>query len=168
MKRLLALLICAAALFAQGPRRAPSFCLPDMSLHFRDILDYRGKVVVLEFMKTDCPHCAPFGDVLKEVQNKYAGRVQVLAIANTSTDNPKTAAAYMQGHQINYPVMWDMGQVAYSYIQKPSIQDLPHIYILNPSGYIIGDFGYSMTTRDMFEGRGLFKELDRVLAVGGK
>lgn len=167
MKRILAVLICASALFAQGPRRAPSFCLPDMALQFRDLLDYRGKFVVLEFMMTSCPHCAPFGDVLKDVQNRYAGRVQVLAIANTQTDTPKTAAAYMQSHGINYPMMWDMGQVGFSYIQKQQINDLPHIYLINPSGYIVGDFGYSLTTREIFEGRGLYKELDRALAAAG-
>jgi peroxiredoxin len=167
MKRILALALCVPALFAQGPRRAPSFCLPDMSLQFRDLLDYRGKIVVLEFMKTDCSHCAPFGDVLKEVQAKYEGRVQVLAIANTNTDKPTTAAAYIKGHQINYPMLWDMGQVAFSYIRQQSINDLPHIYIINPAGYIANDFGYSLITREIFEGRGLFKEIDRMLAVGG-
>lgn len=172
MKRILPFLLCVPALLvqallAQAPRRAPSFCLPDMALQFRDLLDYRGKIVVLEFMKTSCPHCAPFGDVLRDVQNKYNGRLQVLAVANTQTDTPKTAAAYMQEHKINYPVLLDMGQVAFSYIRQPSISDLPHIYIINPTGYIVADFGYSLTTRDIFEGRGLYKELDRILATGG-
>ena len=167
MKKLFALALCASALMAQAPRRAPSFCLPDMALQFRDLLDYRGKVVVLEFMKTDCPHCAPFGDVLKDVQSKYEGKVQVLAVANTSTDKPATAAAYMKAHQLNYPMMWDMGQVAFSYVRQQSMADLPHLYIINGAGYIVGDFGYSLTTKDIFEGRGLYRELDRVLAVGG-
>jgi peroxiredoxin len=167
MKQFLALALCVPALFAQGPRRAPSFCLPDMSLQFRDLLDYRGKIVVLEFMMTSCPHCAPFGDVLKQVQQKYEGKVQVLAVANTQTDTPKTAAEYIQGHQINYPILWDMGQVGFSYIRQQRITDLPHVYIINPSGNIANDFGYSLTTREVFEGRGLFKEIDRMLAVGG-
>jgi peroxiredoxin len=167
MKRILAFALCVPALFAQGPRRAPSFCLPDATLQFRDILDYRGKILVLEFMQTTCPHCAPFGDVLKEVQTKYAGKLQVLAVANTNSDNPQSVAKYITAHQLNYPVVFDMGQAAFSYIQKPSITDLPHIYVINPTGYIYGDFGYSLTTRDIFEGRGLFKEIDRMLAVGG-
>src|ERR1035438_4584531 len=105
-------------------------------MQFRDLLDYRGKIVVIEFMQTTCPHCAPFGDVLKEAQTKYGGRVVVLSVANTNSDNPQSVAKYIQGHQINYPILYDMGQVAFSYIQKPSITDLPHIYIINPAGYI--------------------------------
>jgi thiol-disulfide isomerase/thioredoxin len=138
-----------------------------MSLQFRDLLDYRGKVVVLEFMKTSCPHCAPFGDVLKDIQTKYTGRVQVIAVANTQTDNPQSAAAYMQGHGINYPMLWDMGQVGFSYVRQPTIQDLPHVYIINGAGNIVSDVGYSVTTKEMFEGKGLSRELDRVLATGG-
>ena len=168
MKRLFAVMLCAAALVtAQGPRRAPSFCLPDASLQFRDLLDYRGKVVVLEFMKTDCPHCAAFADTLKLVQEKYAGKVQVLAAANTNQDNPKTVQMYMTGHKVNYPVMFDMGQVAFSYIRHPNM-DLPHVYVIDANGYIAGDYGYDLTTRDVFEGRALLTKLDSMLGGGAK
>ena len=60
MRMLLAAVGCAAlSVSAQdlAGRRAPSFSLPDSKLVQHDILDYRGKWLIVDFMKTDCPHC---------------------------------------------------------------------------------------------------------------
>jgi peroxiredoxin len=165
MKRLLTLLFCAGlALTAQQPlRRAPGFALPDgITGQVRDLYDYRGKVVVLEFMMTTCPHCAAFADILGEVTQKYAGRVQVISIVNVPTDNPNTVKQFVTGHKVGYPILMDMGQMEYSYVLKPNV-DLPHVYVIDANGYIRSESGYSITTRDIFEGHGLFTEIDRAL-----
>lgn len=167
MKRILTLMFCAGmALTAQQLlRRAPGFALPDaLTGQIRDLYDYRGKVVVLEFMKTTCPHCANFTDILVEAHRKYGDRVQVISIVNTTDDNPNTVKQYVAGHKVTYPLLFDMGQMEYSYIQKPNV-DLPHVYVIDANGYIRNEYGYSITTRDIFEGRGLFTEIDRVLAA---
>jgi len=165
MKRILILLFCAGmALMAQlALRRAPGFALSDgITGQIRDLYDYRGKVVVLEFMKTTCPHCADFAEILAQVQQKYGDRVAVIAVANIPTDNPTTVKQYVTGHKVTYPVLLDMGQMEYSYVQKPNV-DLPHVYVIDANGYIRDDYGYGLTTRDIFEGHGLFTEIDRVL-----
>jgi thiol-disulfide isomerase/thioredoxin len=144
-------------------RRAPGFALPDgITGQERDLYDYRGKVVVLEFMSTTCPHCAAFADILGQVQQKYGERVQVISIVNIPTDNPGTVKQYVTGHKVSYPVLLDMGQMEYSYVVKPQV-DLPHLYVIDANGYIRSEFGYTITTRDIFEGRGLFAEVDKVL-----
>jgi hypothetical protein len=51
----------------------------------------------------------------------------------------------------------------FSYIQSPKAADVPHVYVIDPNGYIRGDYVYSITTRDIFEGKGLFAEIDKVL-----
>jgi thiol-disulfide isomerase/thioredoxin len=170
MKRIPTLLFCAglaltALVAQQALRRAPGFALPDgVTGQIRDLYDYRGKTVVLEFMKTTCPHCAAFADIISEVNQKYAGRVQVISVVNTGDDNPTSVKQYVTGHKVSYPVLFDMGQMEYSYIQKPSV-DLPHVYVIDANGYIHADYGYSLTTRDIFEGKGLFTEIDRTLGA---
>jgi thiol-disulfide isomerase/thioredoxin len=167
MKRILTILFCAAmALTAQQAlRRAPGFALSDaLTGQIRDLYDYRGKVVVLEFMMTTCPHCAAFADILGEVHQKYAGKVEVISIVNTNNDNPNSVKQYAAGHKVGYPMLFDMGQMEYSYVQKPNV-DLPHVYVIDANGYIRSDYGYGITTRDIFEGRGLFTEIDRALAA---
>ena len=165
MKRILTLLSCAGmALTAQQAlRRAPGFALPDaVTGQVRDLYDYRGKVVVLEFMKTTCPHCANFTDILMQAHQKYGDRVAILAVVNTNDDNPNSVKQYVTGHKVPYPVLFDMGQMAYSYVLKPSM-DLPSLYVIDQNGYIRSEYLYSITTRDIFEGHGLFTEIDRVL-----
>src|SRR5580658_9624545 len=116
MKRILTLLFCAgmALLAQQALRRAPGFALPDgMTGQIRDLYDYRGKPVVLEFMSTTCPHCAAFADILAEVERKYAGRVQVISIVNVPADSPGSVRQYVTGHKVGYPILLDMGQMEY-------------------------------------------------------
>jgi thiol-disulfide isomerase/thioredoxin len=163
-------LISAALASAQGPRRAPGFALPDTKYlsgqpggKFHDLADYRGKVLVLEFMQTTCPHCNAFADILAQIAPKYGDKVAVLAVTNLNTDRPEQVAQYVSGHKIAYPVVMDQGQMMFSYILNPKGADVPHVYVIDPAGYIRADYVYDFSTRDIFEGKGLFAEIDKVL-----
>src|ERR1041384_7861952 len=122
MRKTLVILLSAAAILAQqAPQRAPGFCLIDSTGQWRDLADYRGKAVLLEFMQTTCGHCAPFAPKLKEFQQKYGAKLQILAVA-LPPDNPNTIVQYVNGHGVSYPVLFDMGQVAGSYVRVPSLE----------------------------------------------
>jgi len=165
MKRILMLLCAAALMFGQGaPRRAPSFCLVDTTGQWRDLIDYRGKAVIIEFMQTTCPHCATFATKLQAIQQKYAGKVQVISIALMPQDNPQTLMEYVKGHNVPYPVLLDMGQVAASYVQTGNLH-FPNVYLLDGTGMIRGHWEEGPLAKDIFEGNGLTKEVDRVLGV---
>ena len=162
MRTIIAALLCAAALSAaDASRRAPGFSLPDSKTQQHDLADYRGKVVILEFMQTGCPHCAAFNSVLSQVERKYGDRVAILGIVNPPSDMVKVNA-YIAANKITHPVLFDCGQVAYSYFRTGSF-DVPHVYLIDANGAIREDFGYSETTKDIFEGNGLFAHLDAVL-----
>jgi peroxiredoxin len=167
MRTIFAMLLCAAALCAaDAGRRAPGFALPDVKAQEHDLADYRGKVVILEFMQTSCPHCGAFANVLSQVQQKYGDRIAILAVTNPPDDQNKIAA-YIGAHKAAYPVLMDCGQVAYSYLRTPSF-DIPHVYLIDANGTIRDEFGYSDTTKDIFEGKGLFPRLDAVLSGSKK
>jgi thiol-disulfide isomerase/thioredoxin len=155
-------LICAAAALAQAPRRAPGFALFDSKMQVYDLYDYRGKVVVLEFMQTTCGHCAAFADVLDQVEKKYGSKVQILAVVHAPDDNGGTVGRFAAGHGVQYPILFDQGQMAYSYVRSGSLQ-FPHVYVIDANGMIAGDYLYGLTTQNFFEGKGLFQEIDRLL-----
>jgi len=168
-----ATLLSATALFAaafltpglfaaDAPRRAPGFSLPDVKTQQHDLADYRGRVVVLEFMQTTCPHCAAFTSILSQVEQKYGNKVAVVSIVNPP-DDPNKVSAYISGHRIDYPILLDCGQVAFSYVQKSSF-DLPGVYLIDGSGMIRNHWEYSPTARDIFEGNGLIPEIDKLMA----
>lgn len=163
MRMLSILLLCAAALVAaDGPRRAPGFALLDLNGEIHDLADYRGKVVIIEFMQSTCPHCAGFTNILAQVQRQYGDKVAILAVGNPPADTAASLKQYAAGHKITYPVMFDCGQMAYSYVRRGNI-DLPAVYIIDGSGMIRADYSYNILTRGIFEGNGLFAEIDRVL-----
>ena len=168
MRTILVVLVCTAALFAgeNSGRRAPGFALPDSKMQIVDLADYRSKIVLLEFMQTSCPHCAAFADVLERVQRKYGDKVAILAVVNSAADNQNSVAQYISGHRITYPVLFDAGQMAYSYLRKTHF-DTPSVFLIDGGGTIKNDWEYSLTTRDIFEGNGLISEIDSLLSGKG-
>ena len=166
MRTISTVLLCTAALFAAGDnsgRRAPGFALPDAKMQVYDLADYRGKIVVLELLQTTCGHCAAFADVLERVQQKYGDKVAILAVVNSRGDDQNAVAKYISGHRVTYPVLFDAGQMAYSYVRSMSF-DTPHVFLIDARGTIENDWGYSLITHDIFEGNGLMSEIDSLLA----
>ena len=52
------------------------------------MLDYRGKVLIIDVMKTDCPHCQSVSKLLERVKARYGDKVNILSIVNPP-DNPE-------------------------------------------------------------------------------
>jgi thiol-disulfide isomerase/thioredoxin len=162
-------LLAAALLSASGElsnRRAPSFALPSLDYtHFYDILDYRGKVLVIDIMSTTCPHCQLLSTTLEKVAQKYGDKVAVLSVV-LPPDNQSTVERYKSVNHITVPIAADMGQMTISYLQaKPgqSHIDVPHIFVIDKQGMIRNDFAYSEKDKSVFEGPGLFPEIDKLL-----
>jgi peroxiredoxin len=133
MKKFATVLLCAAALaFAQIPqipKRAPGFCLADTTGQWRDLADYRGKVVILEFMQTTCPHCIQFTGVLNGIAKKYGDKVQILSVA-LPPDKVDTMLQFTQSHPISWPLLFDMGQMTASYVRSPNLH-FPAVYLID-------------------------------------
>ena len=165
MKKLLITLLCAGTLFAaDADRRAPGFSLMDSKLAEHDLADYRGKLVLLVFMQTTCPHCAAFADLLQQTQDKYGSRIAVLAVVNPP-DEPGKVKDFISGHRITYPILFDSGQVAYSYVLTGTLL-FPHLYMIDGGGIIRRDYLYGPLTREVFEGDKLAEEVSHMLPAG--
>jgi peroxiredoxin len=144
MRIAIALTMFAAALLAGdlSNRRAPGFSLPDLETNQHDLYDHRGKVVLLEILKTDCPACSRVSSTLKQVVAKYGDRVAVLGIV-VPPDNQTTVRSYSLRHALTYPLLFDCGQVTGSYLKagpaNPRIT-LPHLFLIDRQGTIRDDW----------------------------
>lgn len=78
-----ALLLTGLAAYAQQiPRPAGEFAIKMPSGQVNLLSQYSGKVVLLAFISTTCPHCQKTTQLLSSLQNEYAPRgVQFLAAA---------------------------------------------------------------------------------------
>jgi peroxiredoxin len=169
MRHILALGLLVPALFAAGEysnRRAPGFSLPDMRGIQHDPQDYRGKVVIVEFMQTACPHCIKFSEILEQAKAKYKDKIEILSVV-TMPDTAQNVQKYIADHKITSPILFDSGQVMASYLkitpQNPSVS-FPHVFFLDGKGMIRNDYGYDKESAPVFEGTALFLEIEKLLA----
>jgi peroxiredoxin len=170
MKMIAGLLLAASVCSAQGlsNRRAPSWNLPDSNLKHYDLLDYRGKWLLLDFMITNCVHCKALAATLEKVQSKYGSKAAVLSITVTPPETQGTVAAFIKENKLTTPILFDQSQVAAVYLMispsKPSF-DTPHLFVIDPNGNIVRDWGYSEATKDLIEGppANLIKQLDTII-----
>jgi peroxiredoxin len=138
-----ALVALGLPLAAQTPfgRRAPGFSLPDMTVKQHDLQDYRGKVVIIDFMKTDCPKCLDLTKALEQVKAKFGDRIQVLSVVNPP-DNQSTVSRYISAAKATSPFLFDCGQMTASYLQitpkNPTVH-LPHVVVVDKNGTIRRD-----------------------------
>jgi peroxiredoxin len=146
MLKISAALLCAALLLpAQNlsGRRAPSFALPDGRLQSHDILDARGHWLLLDFMKTDCPHCKELSAKLETFKNRFQGKVEVWSVVIAPPENQNTVAQYVNALHLTSPFIFDQGQVAITYFratpQNPTF-DTPHLFAIDPNGMIVRDW----------------------------
>jgi peroxiredoxin len=140
----------AAWTFAAGPvpaddarpataalgQTAPEFSLQDSNGKMVNLADYKGKVVVLEWINQDCPIDSRVIDskLISTVYEKFKDKVAWLAIdstaAHTKADYEKTLARW----KLPYPLLNDAkGTVGHLY----KAQTTPHMYIINTDGKLV-------------------------------
>jgi thiol-disulfide isomerase/thioredoxin len=173
MKRVFATLFLACLSLCAGPitgQRVASFTLPDATGKYYDVLDFRGKVLLVDIMKTDCPHCQALTRTLERIKAKYGNRITVLSIVNPP-DNPQTVAAYIAKYKVTNPVLFDFGQATAAMLritpQNPQI-NLPTLLVVDANGIVRDDIVYSDGLKAVFEGDGLIPIIDRALAAARK
>jgi peroxiredoxin len=124
-------------------RRAPGFSLMDSHFEQHDPQDYRGKVLLVEFMQTTCAECNTLADALVQVKTKYGDRIGILSVV-TLPDNFQTAEKFTAAHKVNWPILFDSGQVMMSWLKlRPGTNmdvHFPHVFLVDGTGTIRNDF----------------------------
>ncbi len=118
---------------------APAFQLKDLSGKTHSLADYKGKVVVLEWINPNCPvsnrHAVE--KTMTELNKKH-GQVVWLGINSTNREHkdflePAAHQAWNQKNSINYTVLYDeTGKVGKAYDAKTT----PHMFIVDEQGKV--------------------------------
>ena len=135
---LAALAFSAITFAANVPRPAPSLELTDASGTHISLAKYRGKVVVVQFLLTTCPHCQRFSQLLDRLQAEYGpkGFQAIGAAVNEAT--PKMAADYHSQYAQAFPVAPYPEESVYTFMQL-SVLDrpgFPQIAVIDRRGQI--------------------------------
>jgi peroxiredoxin len=162
----LAAMVCLFGSNELANRRAPGFALPDLDYkHFYDLQDYRGKVLLIDFMNTNCPHCMLLTTTLEKVKEKYGDKVGILSVV-LPPETASTVANYISKNRVTIPIVFDQGQMTVSYFNARPDQahiDVPHLFVIDKNGMIRADYSYNEGDRAVFEGPGLFPVIDKLL-----
>ena len=133
--------ISLAAAFAADPeipRRAPDFGINFVDGHQLQVSQYKGKVVVLAFILTTCPHCQKTVGYLSAIQKEYGPRgVQV--IASAIEDMAKmNLPDFIKRFQPPFPVGFNTQNDADLFLQHPVIYVLyvPQLVFIDREGII--------------------------------
>jgi thiol-disulfide isomerase/thioredoxin len=161
----LLLVVSTVSLHAQAlsGRRAPSFSLPDSAMAQHDLLDYRGKWLLIDFMKSDCPHCEALSAVLEQANKQFGSKMVSISIVIAPPENQQTVAKYVAKTGAKSTiVLFDQGQMAVSYFKATPANpgfDTPHLFIVNPQGMIVRDIPQG----PVLEGQGLLTILSQLI-----
>ncbi|MBZ5594057.1 MAG: TlpA family protein disulfide reductase [Acidobacteriia bacterium] len=135
-----AVFLCLAGLVvaADIPRPSPDFVInlnDGSQLH---LSQYRGKVVVLAFILTYCPHCQFTAQTLSGLQKEYGPQgIQVVASAIDPMASMKVPD-FIKQFQPGYPVGSNEHDAAVTYLQHPVMfrMMMPQLVFIDRKGTI--------------------------------
>jgi len=147
MRTALAAMLGVAAFTAAAqpaPKPSPALTINRAGSPAIQLSQYRGKIVLLAFIHTTCPHCQELTRELIPIAREYEKRgVQVVECAfNVNAD--QLVPAFVQEFQPPFPVGWTDNNTVMGYLGR-SILDttpffVPHLVFLDRRGTIQGDF----------------------------
>lgn len=121
------------------PRKSPEFTVTDPSGKQVLVSSLRGKIVVMPFMFTTCPHCQREAQMLTTLQKEFAGRGVVMLGAVFNDANAAMATQFVKEFNIGFPVGFASRDQVISYLGL-SVLDrwvVPQIAILDKKGNIV-------------------------------
>jgi thiol-disulfide isomerase/thioredoxin len=168
---LLAAIMATSGASAEGPRRSPAFTIQRVGAKDLQLNSYRGKVVVLVFISTTCPHCQELTQKLIPMAKEYAPRgVQFLECAVNETAKTDLAG-FIQQFNPPFPVGYNTQAAVDVYVQRSVVDArpfyVPHLVFLDRDGFIQGDYaGESDFVKDPANNTRI--ELEKLLAARPK
>ncbi|MEO8052671.1 MAG: TlpA disulfide reductase family protein [Acidobacteriota bacterium] len=121
------------------PRNSPEFTVTEPSGKQVLLSSLRGKIVVMPFMFTTCPHCQRYAQMLTKLQQEFAGRGVVMLGTVFNDANAQMAAQFVREFQVGFPVGYASRDQVVSYLGL-SVLDrwvVPQVAIIDKKGNVV-------------------------------
>jgi len=141
---IVSLLSAAVLMAADVPRPAPAFTINRVGETPITLKQYQGKVVMVAFIFTTCPHCQALTRELAPMYREYAPKgVQFLECA-FNKDSDKLVPDFVRSFLPGFPVGWAEDATVKSFLQIPILGNqlfyVPHLVFIDRHGVIQGDY----------------------------
>jgi thiol-disulfide isomerase/thioredoxin len=133
-----AITLCLAVLLnATGQSHQPqNFLIHTLSGAPVNVTQYAGKVVIIEFLLTTCPHCQHVATLLKKLQLEYGPeRLQVLGCA-VEESAPARVGAFVAQFDPPFPVGFADRNATNAYLEHDpkALLKMPQVVFIDKAG----------------------------------
>ena len=120
------------------PRPAQALDIVDSAGKHQQLSAYKGKVVVVQFLLTTCPHCQAFSQLLTKLQTEYGSRGFQALGAAVNEATPEMAKDYHDKYASNFPVGPLNHDLVYTFMSFSIMErpGFPQIAVVDRKGQI--------------------------------
>ncbi len=111
---------------------APDFSLPDLDDQIHSLVNYRGRVVVLNFWSAECPHVTRTDSELAKLRKAWGDQVVLLPIA--SNINEPTELLRRTATERDLPLV--LHDADHQVADRYRAQITPHYFVVDSGGIL--------------------------------
>jgi thiol-disulfide isomerase/thioredoxin len=127
-------IFCGLAAADTGSR-APEFSVRSLNGRTFSNASLRGRVVLLEFWATWCPHCRSDQAAVESMSRRFSG--DGLVVVTVDVGEPEsTVMEFLRAHPTSCPVALDQDEALSARFGN---HGFPYYVVIDPDGYIAGD-----------------------------
>src|SRR5262252_3219019 len=131
--------VCPASATSPVPRRSPELVITESSGKAIRLSRLTGKVVVLEFLVSNCPHCFRVATTISKLQWEMGSRgLQSIGIAFDKGVDAKTVTKFTGKMAITYPVGYVTSDKVDAYLGRTGDEKfrVPQVVVIDRKGII--------------------------------
>lgn len=136
------ILLLAPLVGATVPRPSPEYAVKLTTGRQLLLSSYRGKVVALMFVSTDCSHCQDTSQLMERIQKEYGPRgLQTMAVAFNDMAM-MLVPGFISKTGASFPIGYGARESVFSYLQRSlTIQTyVPIMVFIDRKGMIRGQY----------------------------
>lgn len=112
---------------------APEWTLTDSEGVDHSLREYRGKLVVMDFWATWCPHCRNAMPAMQKMHDQYSGRGVAILGVNCRERLKVDPVKFVRDRGFDYPIMVNGNAIAPRY----RVQGIPAFFVIGPEGRLL-------------------------------
>ena len=122
-----------------APRKSPEFEIVEPSGKHTLLSSFKGRVVLIEFLMTNCPHCQRVSRTIGKLHQELGPHgFQAVGIAFEPGVTQRMVTGFVKQFEITFPIGYSSPEAVDSYLSRSVVERLmvPQIVVIDREGVI--------------------------------